>query len=705
MLTGNPPHVGSSAQQIIMKIITETAQPVIAHRKSVPRNVAAAVAKALEKLPSDRFESAKAFADALSNPSFQYGDALTSVAGARGHVVRYRDPVTVGLGVFALIATAAALLAMMRPAPPQLVGKYAIALDSTAQLAYRGIGEPARVALTPDGSTVIYVSSRAGRFSALDELLVRPLGSLESRALPGTLGASRPAVSPDGSQVAFLAGPADHASLVVVPLGGGPPLTLADSAIASGPAWGPKGFIFYVTRTGIIRRVAATGGPTEDVVRLPALSGAANYRWLTILPGGHAAIVGIRPGSPTDDAQYLLRSVDFATGQLGATLSGIAAHYVAEARALIYVAPDGSLMAVPFDVSHQKLKGRPQALFTGVSARNGEADLDVAGGMLVYALPGQNGVEHMAWVSRKTGIAQTVDSTWTDTEFESFALSPDGGRLAVTIGGGVATDKSNQSRYDVWLKQLDHGPMSRLSFGGESNTDPSWSGDGKYVSYTSLRGGYGSLWRRRADGVGEEELVADIGRNIIESRWSRDGAWLVVSVSGPPSRDIMAMHLGVDRALRPLLAEAHDEWKPSISPNGQWLAYVSTESGTEQVFVRPFPNVQAGKWQISLSGGTDPVWSADGRELFFRALSRNREPQVLVAELSKGPGLADLRVLITSPRGFEVNPQDRMFDVSPDAQRFMVSVQENDDETGNLVVVHNFIAELRAALASGRAKQ
>ena len=223
------------------------------------------------------------------------------------------------------------------------------------------------------------------------------------------------------------------------------------------------------------------------------------------------------------------------------------------------------------------------------------------------------------------------------------------------------------------------------------------------MSFSSLRGGKRKLWRRRADGVGEEDLVADAGRDIVESRWSRDGAWLLVSVSGPPSNDILAMHLGVDSTLKPLLAESHQELKPALSPDGTWLAYVSNESGTAQVFVRPFPDVQAGKWQISLDGGTDPLWSADGRELFFRTLDGDG---LLVADMARGPALADRRMLTrASPTtGFELNRADRMFEVARDGRHFLVSIDGSEDLSGDLIVVQNFIVELRAALAAGKAK-
>jgi len=335
-------------------------------------------------------------------------------------------------------------------------------------------------------------------------------------------------------------------------------------------------------------------------------------------------------------------------------------------------------------------------MFDGVEVRRRGSDLTVGGGTLAYMLPGTNAPERMFWVDRASGGMAVVDSSWHDPELEAYALSPDGRRLAITI----ASQEPGSNRYDVWIKQLDRGPLSRLTFGGETNDAPSWSGDGRWVSYVSRRDNRWSLWRRQADGAGAEELVADVGRNFVEARWSRDGAWLVACVGGA-SDDILVKHIGADSTLRPLVAEAgYDEFEPSLSPDGRWLAYASNETGTAQVFVRPFPDVQQGKWQISTNGGVDPLWSSDGRELFFRAPDGNA---IEVADMTQGPAMAVRRVVLRSPAGaeFEVNERDRMFEVSPDGRRFLVDATMGGDHSGNLVVVQNFVTELRAALAGG----
>jgi len=542
---------------------------------------------------------------------------------------------------------------------------------------------PTHFALSPDGRYIVFVASSGDSQS----LWLRPLDKIEAKPIPGTDGAQFPFWSPDSQSVGFCA----EGKLKRVNVSGGPPLTLVDSGFVSPPTWGPDGFVYFLGESGVVRRVSGSGGPIEDVVTLPDPGLGSAYRWLRILPGGSGALVTVYPANRADGSGYGLRGVDLRTGRLGASLQGVGGEYIPEAGALVYVTVDGTLMAVRFDAAALETRGRPQALFEGVSARAGRTDLTAAGGTLAYALPGTNNVENVIWVDRADGSQQIVDPGWGDTEYESFTLAPDGSRVAITIAGTGQRD-------DVWIKQLDRGPLSRLTFGGSSNYAPAWTGDGRYVGYVSERGQNSSLWRRRADGVGAEELVADVGRNFIEARWSRDGAWLVASVEGPPSRDILAMRLGKDSTLRPLLADAFDEWEPALSPDGRWLAYVSRETGAPQVFVRPFPGVQDGKWQISSEGALDPVWSGDGRELFFRSTDGQT---VTVADMARGPSLAAHRDLFRAPPNarFEINVDDRMLEPGSNGRRFLLMRQGSGDLSGNLVVVQNFVTELRAALA------
>ena len=601
--------------------------------------------------------------------------------------------IAMAASALAVVATAAAVWAARRPQPSGAVGRYPVVLDSTAPLSYFGADESGRLALTPDGRELVYAGDLARRDR---QLFVRPLGSLASRPIPGTSGNPvLPTVSWDGSQVAFITLTPPPFAIRVASLRGGPSLTLVDSGFRSAPAWGPEGYVYFMGVGDTIRRVPAGGGAIEDVVALPAPGRRLRYSWLNILPDGRGALVEESGG---DDGQEKLHVVELKTGRIRHTLQGVLGYYVPEARAIVYVVPDGTLLAVPFDLDKLTVRGRPVPLFGNLSVRGNDSDLSIAGGTLAYTLPGINSNETMMWVDR-AGAMAPVDTAWHDPELEAYALSPDGTRLAITISSSDA----GTGRVDIWVKQMDRGPLSRLTFGGEGTLAPAWTADGRYVSYSSRRDGHVSLWRRRADGVGSEELIVDpAGRSVLDARWSADGAWLVAAVTGPPSRDIMVMRLGSDTALQPLLAESYDEIKPSLSPDGRWLAYQSRETGDWEIFVRPFPAVDEGKWQMSQGGGTDPLWSGNGRELFYRS---DDGDAVHVADMSRGPALAAHRLLLHAPTGtaFELNFGDRLFDISRDGRRFLINTQGTGDKSGDLVIVENFITELRAALSAEKA--
>jgi len=704
MLTGEPPFTGPTAQAIIARVMTEEPRSVTLQRRTVPPHVEAAALTALAKLPADRFATAAQFADALARTDFTMAmQRAAAVPGGRRGTDRWRtlalatSATTIAAAAFAVYASA------RRTAAPSIVGRYVVKLDTAAPLGFGGSSDPPRLALSPDGRVLIYVAGRATTRGALREddprghsLVIRPLASLAAREIAGTTGrdVSAPDISWDGTQVVFLA----DGQVRVASLQGGPPVTLpiAETGV---PTWGPGGFVYFVTADTSISRVSSSGGPVERVANLPALRDGRRYVWVRVLPAGRGALV-VEAGPDPRPQDTRLHVVDLRTGRVRETLQGLmGARFLPEAGALVYEAPDGTVMGVRFDERALTTRGRPVPLFDGSAVRGSMTDLTVSPAALAYTGPGINAPERMVWVRRDGDAVVPVDSAWHDPELESFALSPDGTRLAITIEAlpVAAFGPSYGSRDDVWIKQLDHGPLSRLTFGGGGNRSPAWTPDGRFVTYTSERDQRQDLWRHRADGVGPEELVASIGRPVNEAEWSHDGKWLLLSV-GTDSLDILAMRPGVDSVAAPLLAEPYNEWQPSLSPDGQWLAYVSDETGSPELFVRRFPDVQGGKWQLSRSGGRDPVWDRLGR-LYFRSPDGST---VYQADLSGGPATAASREILHTPvgRAYEINLVDRMMAVSPDGQRFLFSESEHHDTSGDLIIVQNFVDELRAALAA-----
>ncbi len=265
-----------------------------------------------------------------------------------------------------------------------------------------------------------------------------------------------------------------------------------------------------------------------------------------------------------------------------------------------------------------------------------------------------------------------------------------------------ATADENQ---DIWIKELDDGPYSRLTFDEGPDWSPHWTPDGEMVTFVSNRAAGGNdrdLWTKRADGTGEAELLYDHESLIVEALWGPDEEWLVLrggaAGAGLNTRDILALRPGVDSVAVPLLAEEYDEQQPALSPDGRWLAYISNETGSFEVYVRPFPDVNTGKWQVSTNGGSMPVWAHSGNELFFR----DGDGGLVAAQIDADSGfqVGEKETLFRLPNEYWVSPTNILYGVAPDDQRFLMARGYlGDSQEGperRFVLVNNFFEELRA---------
>ncbi len=295
----------------------------------------------------------------------------------------------------------------------------------------------------------------------------------------------------------------------------------------------------------------------------------------------------------------------------------------------------------------------------------------------------------------RDGRATPVDASWRflgAPASPAWALAPDGKRLAIGL--------TANGRDQIWVKELDRGPASRVTFDSSGDIRPRWMPDGHTVTYLSPRGGADwALYGRNADGTGAEALKLKVSGSIWEAVWSRDGKWLVFRTGGADggSRDVYAMQLGVDSVPRPLLATPADERAVALSPDSRWLAYTSDESGRDEVYVRSFPNVDDGKRQVSLTGGGQPLWAHSGREIFYRSAAN----EMMVAQVSRSPGfsVANRHVLFSISLEMEVDGNFTTWGVSPDDQRFLMVRSRGpttDQTAASLILVTNWLAELEA---------
>ena len=689
MLVGDPPHIGSSVQAVVAKILTDDPTPITRARKLVPPHVEAAVLTALAKSPADRFTTALKFVEALTNPSFTASGTTTARAQAATTGGHPRALVT--LAVVSVLLFVAAAVGWLRspPAVERGVSRQRIVLDVDSTPTVVGALYFA-TALAPDGSAIVFRvdTNRANPLWIKDRDRAMPV------PLPGTEGGSAPFFSPDGQWIAFSA----DGRLNKIARGGGAAITLSDSGGAGVPgAWMEDGTIVFV------------GGDFTLVLRIPEEGGAAE-RLLTadeigqLLFGVHpvlgdrGVLVSACTTFPCTQANVWV--VDFDDGSHRPLFENSSGAWHIPTGHVIYANRTGGIFAAPFDVDDLQVTGAAVPVLSDVQSFAGLPLFHVSRtGTVLYAAgrpSTQSGLQNEpVWITRD-GQEMPVDSGWslqavTTVGNAGLSISPDGTRFAFSVvePGG---DGSH-----VVVKQLPTGPASRLTFDGSQNIRPSWSVDGSEILWVSNRSGRQTIWKKRADGSqGAQELLAS-DRGVWEALWTPDGEWLVFRTDdlAPGRGDILARRTSGDTADVELVATPAEETSPTVSPDGRWLAYASDESGAKQIYVRPFPDVSAGRWQVSINGGWEPTWAHNGRELFFRDRAGLN---VAVVSTADGFRIEGVRQLFPLSEQHVSNDDHRYYGVTPDDQQFLFLRSEVGSLSADIeaiVLIENWFEELK----------
>jgi len=386
-------------------------------------------------------------------------------------------------------------------------------------------------------------------------------------------------------------------------------------------------------------------------------------------------------------ADFEIMAMPLPHGQAHVLIRGVYARYASTGH-LIVVTADGKLLAVPFDPKKLELTGPPIALYEGLESRPFSAAVALSdAGTLIYATASQASAREVVWVTRE-GLPTPADPLWkTDGTVGAVALSPNGKSVAVEV--------QKDGKPDIWVKQLPNGPFSRITFGDTAHFRPSWMADGTRVMYLTDRGdGGGAVFAKRADGVGNAERLAPSKVGFAQAFQSPDGKWIIGRrVLGETGNgDILAQRAG-DSTFTPLVNTPAAEVTPALSPDGKWLAYQSDESGTPEVYVRPFPDVSSARWQVSNAGGSAPLWAHSGKELFFR----NTHNDMVAAQISTSPSftvVAQKTLFALAPFTFGGSMQ--AYAVSPDDKRFLMMRETVAGEAGLLVVSEHWFQELEA---------
>jgi eukaryotic-like serine/threonine-protein kinase len=682
MLTGEPPHMGKSAQQIIMKIIVEPAKPVTDLRKSVPEHVEAAVAQALEKLPADRFASAAEFAAALGGAGGTV-TRQTSRRAAPGPTGARPSGLLAVLAAALLLTTGLAGWGWLRPAPEPTVTRQRVLLwsyrlpsplDPGARLV------ASQVAIAPDGSSIVFADSSAGTL-----MLWRKVRDAASAVpMPGTEGGLSPFFSPDGRWVGF------HTmdrKLRKIPVGGGGAVTLAENGgfEFKAAAWLDDHTIVYSAGRGEVARVSADGG---EPVMLPMLGAAGGITLLSLaaLPGSRGFLTAHCDGNCSVGSAIGL--YEFASDSARLLIPNASGVWYAPTGHLLFTDRERGLYAAPFDLGRLELTGGAVSVIEGVEPTRFALS---ASGTAVYVVDRTaEAASDLVWVSRD-GRVEPVDSTWRG-RFEYPAISPDGRSVAVSVRGRTT---------DLWIRRED-GTRQEVSAEGDAIWRPSWTPDGESLAFISVSNQVGATaagaaatsaraFLARADGVGAARQLFTHGFPVWEVDLSRDGQWVVFrsDEEGGTVR-AYARRLEGDTAVLPLPTDRlAGAIQLSLSPDGRWLAFDAAETaGAIEVYVASFPDMGSRR-QLSRGGGNSPRWSRSGRELFFESGG-----MLVSVAVPPGPALAPgpPRALF-SLAGFRVARNRPQYDVAPGDQRF-VMIREPGSAAREVVYVENWFTEL-----------
>ena len=675
MVKGARPFSGKSQISLASSILEKDPDPINAGNVQVPAAFEHVVMTCLQKNPDDRFLAAhdirlelqwiatgrasSAAPVAAPSPSKSTRERWIWIAAA---VVALGVGLAAGIFLAHPTQNVPSVRTMVNP-PPN------VSLNLTGDFA----GPPA---LSPDGTQLAFAGTSA---EGKTGIWVRPMNSLEARELAGTDGAIFPFWSPDGRSVGFFA----EGKLKTIDLSGGSPIVLCDAQFGRGGAWGRDGTILFVpaTQTAIMR-VPAIGGTPSAATKIDR-SQHTSHRWPFFLPDGkHFLYLAINhnPSQAANDAVYYASLDGRENRQLFRSQSN--AIY---SNGYLLFARSEQLMAQPFDPGSGTLSGEPQSVATGIVDDVSTWHMDASAsdnGLLVLGSGGTANWQ-LVWMDRSG--KQTGLLTDKLMNLQTARISPQGDRVALEIDNAIS---------DVWVLDLARGTRTRLTFGPVPNSSPVWSPDGKWIAYNSGRNGNSQIYRKPADGSGAEELLIDnADTSIVPTDWSHDGKYLIF-MRGALGNNSEIWALPVEGDRKPFVLVPHPPNSNSfsgfgcLSPDGHWLAYTSTESGTAQVYVQAFGGGQ-GKWQVSTDEGSQPKWSRDGKELYFANDVTRILSAVPVREVNGALQFGAPQSLVTTRA-----TQQFIYDVSPDGKRILLNVV-SQQVNQSVTVVTNFTAGLK----------
>jgi dipeptidyl aminopeptidase/acylaminoacyl peptidase len=672
MLAGSRAFKGESVTDVLADVLKSdpdwTALP-----SDLPPAMRIAIERCLAKDPAQRFRDIGDVGLALAGAFHSATVRAIEPARAPANMRRFMLPIGAAGAVVAAAAAAAGWW-MAQPEPAR-VERFAVP-HAAAQ---RFGGNGADVVSAPDGTWTAYLAGGGDGtrlyMHKFDELA-------PTVAAPATIDPANIFVSPDGASIGFY-DPADR-MLKKVSTSGGPPLQMAvvpPGVGLQGAAWATDDRL--ILGTGNAGLLAVTPGGTPTPITTPdAAKGEVSHRFPRLLPGQNAALFTIFMADGQADSMQIA-VVDLESKSYRVLVHGGGFPVFVPSGHIVYGAR-GTLRAVAFDLDSRQVRGNQQAVVDGVITKtSGAASFDVsASGTLNYiagAIPVTR--RTLVWVDR----AGREEPIGVPPRAYAYAyVSPDGTRLALDV---------REEQNDIWSWDLTRGALSRLTSSPGTDRGPVWTPDGKRIAYSATSGGRTAAFIQAADGSAPASQVSPDEGSYTAMSFSPDGRYLLLQASLTPPYDIFLLDLSAKGRPTPLLAGAFSELNGVISPDGRWIAYQSNESGRDEIYVRPFPDVNTRRWQVSSNGGTRPLWSRDGRELFYYL-----SPGVIMSAAVRQGDTFEAMAPQAIVKGDYAAPQTgRMYDVSPDGRRFLLikDVPSKEPDAPQLIVVKNWLDELQ----------
>ena len=662
MLTGKKLFTGEEVVDILAAIVKS--EPDI---RAAPPQFHKLLTACLQKDPKQRLQTAGDWKLLLDSGTGSQPTAVSQTVPAS----RFGTIAVAAAAFFAVVAGALAFFHFREKSPEQ----QSLRLQTTlpGNVATRDI------ALSPDGRYLAFVSGTAGP----GQLWVRPMDSIEARMLPGAEAVTYPFWSPDSAYIGFFS----QGKLKKIGIAGGPPQTLCDVATARGGTWNRDGVILFSPGpTSPIYRVSASGGIPVAVTKLA--SAGEGHRFPVFLPDGNHFLFHVGSVSAERTGVFVSSMNGDTPIRLlpGNTNASFAPSSMRAGEGYILFRRDDALMAQPFDATRLKATGdaSPIAERVPTGPNTGYGVFTVSENGLLALRLGDQADRQLVWFDRNGKRGSVVAKDAMVFGFPSF--SPDGNVLAEGLG--------TLSQRDIWLVDLVRGVRTRFSFRSGMARAPVWSPDGSRIAYgyTATNGYNYDTVLKSANGTGQEDVLISGGVNTWPVDWSPDGKFLLIQQTGQNTAiDLLLLPMEAPpqsgpRKLIPFAQTPFDETGGRFSPDGKWIAYVSNESGQNQVYLQAFPSTGT-KYQVSTTGGSGPHWRRDGKEIYY--LSADAKVMAVPVKLGVSVELGMPQVLFTDTGMSGAIP-------THDGQRFLVNLPAGDETAAALLtVITNWQARLK----------